>query len=86
MATEEWIKRAITNGKTYDELPPRVKSLLPLTEWKLKCAFVTILLRVYLFMVRNAAHAFIQGSDWYLKRGVACQDSIFKLWFPSALL
>eukprot|EP00884_Botryococcus_braunii_P012984 jgi/Botrbrau1/21687/Bobra.43_1s0083.1 len=36
MATEEWIKRAITNGKTYEELPPRVKTLLPLTEWKLK--------------------------------------------------
>ncbi|CAL8463740.1 g3274 [Coccomyxa elongata] len=36
MATEEWIKRAIQNGKLYEDLPPRVRSVLPVSEWKLK--------------------------------------------------
>ncbi len=35
MATEEWIRKAIANGKLYD-LPPRVRSLLPQAEWKVK--------------------------------------------------
>lgn len=38
MATEEWIKRAIQNGKQYEDLPPRVRSVLPVNDWKLKCA------------------------------------------------
>jgi len=36
MATEEWIRKAIANGKLYDDLPPRVRSLLPQAEWKVK--------------------------------------------------
>lgn len=36
MATEEWIKRAIQNGKLYEDLPPRVRTVLPVSEWKLK--------------------------------------------------
>ncbi len=36
MATEEWVKRAIENSKTYEELPQRVRTLLPVTEWKSK--------------------------------------------------
>lgn len=38
MATEEWIKRAIQNGKLYEDLPPRVRTVLPVSEWKVKCA------------------------------------------------
>ena len=38
MATEEWVKRAIENSKTYEELPPRVRTLLPIAEWKAKYA------------------------------------------------
>ena len=38
MATEEWVKRAIENSKTYEELPPRVRTLLPVAEWKAKYA------------------------------------------------
>jgi hypothetical protein len=37
MATEEWIKRAIQNGKLYEDLPPRVRTVLPVSEWKVKC-------------------------------------------------
>ena len=36
MATEEWVKRAIENSKTYEELPPRVRTVLPVAEWKAK--------------------------------------------------
>lgn len=36
MATEEWVKRAIENSKTYEELPPRVRIVLPVAEWKAK--------------------------------------------------
>lgn len=36
MATEEWVKRAIENSKTYEELPQRVRTLLPVAEWKAK--------------------------------------------------
>lgn len=38
MATEEWVKRAIENSKSYEELPQRVRTLLPITEWKAKYA------------------------------------------------
>jgi hypothetical protein len=38
MATEEWIKRAIQNGKQYEDLPPRVRTVLPISDWKLKYA------------------------------------------------
>ncbi len=37
MATEEWIKRAMLQNKAYEELPQRVRSLLPLTDWHARC-------------------------------------------------
>lgn len=40
MATEEWVKRAIENSKTYEELPQRVRTLLPVAEWKAKYAIL----------------------------------------------
>lgn len=36
MATEEWVKRAIENSKTYEDLPPKVRTVLPVAEWKAK--------------------------------------------------
>lgn len=36
MATEEYIRKAIDNGRLYDELPARVRQLLPVAEWKNK--------------------------------------------------
>lgn len=36
MATEEWIQKAIENERLYDELPPRVRQLLTVAEWKTK--------------------------------------------------
>jgi hypothetical protein len=38
MATEEWIQKAIENERLYDELPPRVRQLLTVAEWKTKYA------------------------------------------------
>ena len=38
MATEEWIKRAITGGKQYEDLPSRVRSLLSASEYKSRSA------------------------------------------------
>ena len=38
MATEEWIKRAILGGKTYDDLPSRVKNVLSQNEYKARYA------------------------------------------------
>ena len=37
MATEEWIKRAMVQNKSYEELPPRVRGLLPLSDWNARC-------------------------------------------------
>lgn len=34
------MKRAIENSKTYEELPPRVRTLLPIAEWKAKYAIL----------------------------------------------
>jgi len=34
MATEEWLLKAIQAGKNYEELPPRVRSILTVGEWK----------------------------------------------------
>jgi hypothetical protein len=34
MATEEWLLKAIQTGKNYEELPSRVRSILPVSEWK----------------------------------------------------
>lgn len=31
------IVQAISNGRLYEELPPRVRTLLPLSDWKTKC-------------------------------------------------
>ena len=36
MATEEWVKRAIENSKNYEDLPPKVRTVLPVAEWKAK--------------------------------------------------
>ncbi|GBF94849.1 hypothetical protein Rsub_08021 [Raphidocelis subcapitata] len=36
MAFEEYIRRAILTGRTYDDLPARVKAILPLNEWRAK--------------------------------------------------
>lgn len=38
MATEEWLLKAIHTGKNYEELPPRVRSILTVNEWKSRCA------------------------------------------------
>lgn len=40
MATEDYVRRAIESSKTYEELPPRVRSLLPATEFKAKYALL----------------------------------------------
>ena len=39
MATDEWIKRAISGGKQYEDLPSRVRSLLSASEYKSRSAF-----------------------------------------------
>ena len=36
MATEEWVKRAILGNKQYDDLPQRVRAVLPVSEYKAK--------------------------------------------------
>ncbi|KAK9836344.1 hypothetical protein WJX81_007135 [Elliptochloris bilobata] len=36
MATEEWIKRAILNGKQYEDLPARVRQVFPVGEYRQK--------------------------------------------------
>jgi hypothetical protein len=36
MAFDEYIRRAILTGRTYDDLPARVKAALPLAEWRTK--------------------------------------------------
>ena len=36
MATEEWVKRAILSNKQYDDLPQRVRAVLPINEYKSK--------------------------------------------------
>ena len=38
MATEEWVKRAILGNKQYDDLPQRVRAVLPVAEYRAKCA------------------------------------------------
>lgn len=37
MATEEYIKRAMMQNKAYEELPPRVRGLMPLADWNARC-------------------------------------------------
>lgn len=54
MATEEWVKRAIENSKTYEELPPRVRTLLPVAEWKAKYAILNRSLRSTRTVYRDA--------------------------------
>ena len=34
MATDEYVARAVASGASYDDLPPRVRALLPHTEWR----------------------------------------------------
>ena len=41
MATDEWVKRAITGGKQYEDLPSRVRSLLSASEYKSRSALVS---------------------------------------------
>lgn len=37
MATEEWLRKAIAGNKSYEDLPPRVQALVPVSEWRLRC-------------------------------------------------
>jgi hypothetical protein len=39
MAADEYVKTAIKLGKTYDDLPPRVKAILSQPAWASKCVF-----------------------------------------------
>lgn len=34
MATAEWVQQALAAGKSYQELPERLRTLLPQSEWK----------------------------------------------------
>lgn len=49
MAYDEYIKKAILTGKTYDDLPARVKTIINLAEWKAK----------YVHLVPSELSAFI---------------------------
>lgn len=37
-ATDEYLKRAINSNKQYDDLPPKVRAVLPVADYRAKCA------------------------------------------------
>lgn len=36
MAYEEYIRKAIQTGKRYEDLPEKVRAILPISEWRSK--------------------------------------------------
>jgi hypothetical protein len=37
MAYQEYVQKAISTGRSYDELPAKVKGAVSLPEWKTRC-------------------------------------------------
>ena len=70
MAADEYVKTAIKLGKTYDELPPRVKVLLSQPAWAAKCVlFLFACHSCCLLRARRTCQLGRRVSEWIAGAG-----------------
>jgi hypothetical protein len=82
MAYQEYVQKAIATGKSYDELPAKVKGAVSLPEWKKRCEgdCTRRSMQIPLLLVFSTSNSAAQALQLWLPR---CEQGAARLETPN---